>query len=579
MIIRAPAVLAIIFLFLIVAGCGGGGGSNTGGTAPGTPAPENPDPVNPAPTPEPTPEPLTLNEQHRHDAGLDRIAPGEVWPDDHRERVRDKFAVIELVDHEHGNSIQTAACIGYAPDRDACTYRRDANWGTRDRVSDTPFTYVYDETSFPDEFGKILRQHPNLIFASLSVKGAPLGFQKSINDAGVVVVQGAGNDGVENWRAQNFQYWSFEDIPEQPGDKDLNYARFPEEGAYLMQSIAKYELLMVAGYEKDHNGNFIPHHRTTQCKGIDHGCLYAPYDFDIADLHGRGTSLSAPFVAAGLASVLAVFPETSGQDLIRLAKRCAVREPGLTNGLGRFSLACMDNGDTLAAGEETAATVSARSAGMARAFANTALPGPATFTWRVEEVPLIRHMAGSFRHSVGLIPSFPDLPDTAGLSMMADGNLPGVRIGTERLFLAASVAQGVDHFMGATGYTTDSINVAAGAHDAFLRYSRQEGEHNGGGVVGDIEGAGIGLTIRRSFDVDAGTVQPFVHFDRFTGGTARTARGPLAIRGSEWNTEAGIAFAGPAYGNGNLSVTVSSFTEGATGGEESQARIWYRLRY
>lgn len=345
-----------------------------------------------------------------------------------------------------------------------------------------------------------------------------------------------------------------------------------------MQQLNNNELLLVAGYEKDDNGNFIPDPGTTQCEGVDQGCLYAPYTYDISIHNIPGTSVSSPFVAAGLASVLVVFPETSGQDLIRLAKRCAVREPGLTNGLGRFSLACMDNGDALP-GEETAATVSARSAGMAQAFANTALPGPATFTYRVEGVPLIRNMAGSFRHSVGLIPSFPDLPDTAGLSMMADGNLPGVRIGTERLFLAASVAQGVDHFMGAAGYTTDSINVAAGAWDAFLRYSRQEGEHDGGGVVGDIEGAGIGLTLRRSFDVDAGTVQPFVHFDRFTGGTASTAKGPLAIRGSEWNTEAGIAFTGPVYGKGDLSVTVSSFADGATGAEESQARIGYRLQW
>ena len=555
----------LLIMALSLAGCGGGGGSGGSVTpTPDNPGPQNPDPVEPEPS-------LTLNEQHRHDAGLSKVAPNGVFPSNHTALVKPKFAVLEVGSQEHGRSVQAAACIGYAPG--TCTVKRDSHLS----VSNAPFTYIYEEGQ-PSDLGIALRNHQDLVIAALSVKAAPLGYQKTINDEGIVVVQSAGNDSTVDWRATEYWSWSRSEVPLQPGE-DPNGDRFPEEGAYIIQQIANNELLLVAGYDKDGNGNFVPHHQTTQCQGVDEGCLYAPFVFDLAGNNHHGTSLSAPFVAAGLASVLAVFPETSGQDLIRLAKACAVREPGLTNGLGRFSLACMNNSDTFP--EETVETISARNTGMAQAFANTSLPGSTSFTYQVEGVPLVRNMQGSFKHSVGLIPTF-STTEEERLSLFSDSayHTPGIRFGTEKLFFATSLAQGVPHFMGAPGYTTESINVATGTRNAFIRFSRQEGSHNGGGVVEDVAGTGLGLTLRHAFTTHAGELEPFLHLDRFMGGSADTTHGTtLNLKESAWNREVGIAFTTSFQKQELLSFVVSSFTDGATQEAEQQARLQYRLLF
>ena len=573
----------LLIMALSLAGCGGGGG-NSGGSVtptPNNPGPQNPDPVEPDPV-EPDPGPLTLNEQHRHDAGLSKVAPNGTFPSNHRDLVKPKFAVLEVSsDRGHGRSIQAAACAGYAPDPNACTIERDSGlegnpWEAYS-VSNTPFTYIFQPGQTSD-VEKSLQQHPDLVIASLSVLSRPRGYTKTINDAGIVVVSSAGNNGTTDYRVENYQFWSRSEVPLQPGE-DPNDDRFPEEGASLMQQIANNNRLLVAGYDKDGNGNFVPHRSTTQCQGVDAGCLYAPFDFRSAGYLNSGTSLSGPFVAAGLASVLAVFPETSGQDLIRLAKACAVREPGLTNGLGRFSLACMNNSDTFP--EETVETISVRNTGMAQAFANTSLPGSTSFTYQVEGVPLVRAMEGSFKHSVGLIPTF-SVTEEEQLALFSDSayHTPGIRFGTEKLFFATSLAQGVPHFMGAPGYTTESINVATGTRDAFIRFSRQEGSHNGGGVVEDVAGTGLGLTLRHAFTTHAGELEPFIHLDRFMGGSADTTHGTtLNLKESAWNREVGIAFTTSFQKQELLSFVVSSFTDGATQEAEQQARLQYRLLF
>ena len=104
-----------------------------------------------------------------------------------------------------------------------------------------------------------------------------------------------------------------------------NYADSFDSGAVvdsIRKAIAEDSLLFTAGWERDVDGNYIPHRSSSRCTGIRDGCLWLQYDFPGV---GGGTSYSAPQLSAALASVLAVFPETTYQNLAKLAKACARR--------------------------------------------------------------------------------------------------------------------------------------------------------------------------------------------------------------------------------------------------------------
>ena len=410
-----------------------------------------------------------------------------------------------------------------------------------------------------------------------------------------MAVQAAGNEGVEDWRTAYYQYWSYDDVPLQPGETPPSQGgdRFPEEGALLLQYLASNQVLLTAGYAKDEDGQFVPHPLTTQCGGLEDGCLYGPMEIDLSDtgvsdpyFAAAGTSTTAPFVAAGLASVLAVFPETSGEDLIRLAKACAVSEPGLPNGLGRFSLACMDNSEEFhlpkgtTVSEESVASVQARATSFAHAFAATPLPGESTFTFVVEGVPLVREMGGHFDHRVGFLPAETVTEEEkASFSLFLDRahRVPGVRYGGDTLFVAASLAQEVPHFMGNAGYTTSGVQVAAGTNSAFLRYQSQEGHHDGGGVVSNVAGTGLGATLRHTFATPIGAVQPFLHLDRFMGGEAETAQGSLVLRKSDWNSELGLSLDASLREQEKVSVKASA-TRGS-GTDDHSVQVRYRRSF
>ena len=59
------------------------------------------------------------------------------------------------------------------------------------------------------------------------------------------------------------------------------------------------------------------HDLSNSCRDVDDGCIWAQFDFPGI---GGGTSASAPQFASALASVLAVFPDTSAGDLAAFGK-------------------------------------------------------------------------------------------------------------------------------------------------------------------------------------------------------------------------------------------------------------------
>ena len=382
-----------------------------------------------------------------------------------------------------------------------------------------------------------------------------------------------------NWREARPWLWDRED-----------HANNPEwdgvlDGDRLLQRIANNDILFVAGYVRDAEGNFIPAPSTTQCDGVDDGCLYAPF---VLEFVGNGTSLSAPFVASGLASVLAVFQQTSGEQLIRLAKACAVEESGLQNGLGRFSLSCMDNSSVFFLDQEeegSATSIQARSSQMLMAFHQTPLPGDSQYTMDVEGVSLVRDMEGSFSHHSGItnIPQYVgrDEEDTmfrVNLFYDGDNQAPGVRLGNREVFLAASWTNS-SSFFGYGQYSVESLNVTAGTDTVFLRLSQQAGNKVDRSVVDEVEGGSIGATLTHTFATPMGALTPFVHIDKFTGGSAETPFGTMQLEKSEWNTELGLSTDTKLSEQGSLSVTAIASHRGDLDTEDYGVQAQYRLAF
>ena len=571
--------------FLILQGCGGGGGGGMDVVIfdPEPPPEECPDCVTPPPT-------QTLNEQHREDAGLSQIAPNGAFPGNHKEVVKPKFVVIQsTTNRDHGRYIQAAACAGYAPG--GCTVNVSSN--DVQGVSNAPFTFI--EPRNPDhvgstfqegELGARLREHPNLKIASMSVSILGSTGVSEITREGVKAVWSAGNDGVVNWREANPSLWDREDHAEDPEWDGVL------DGDKFLRQIANHDVLLVAGYTKDANGNFIPSASTTQCEGVDRGCLYAPDAFDFegrngSSAHASGTSFSAPFVAAGLASVLAVFPETSGEELIALAKACAVSEPGLKNGLGRFSLSCMDNSEVFHLDKEeegSVGNIQARATQMVTSFANTPLPGDSQFTMEVEGVSLTRNMEGSFAHRSGIV----HIPlheegeenDTLRVNLFYDDDnqAQGLRVGNENYFLVGSWTN-QNSFFGLGQYRSNSLNAAVGTDTLYLRMTKQHGRHLGGGVVDKVEGSSIGATLTHTVTTPLGDLIPFLHVDKFTGGKAKTSFGTMQLKESEWNAELGLSAEAHFSALESLLVTATATHLGDLDRDDYGVRAKYRLLF
>ena len=91
------------------------------------------------------------------------------------------------------------------------------------------------------------------------------------------------------------------------------------------------KVVYVAGYDVNTSGDIVRHHRSSGCDTVSSACVWVPF---LTPGIGPGTSFGTPRVAAAMASVLAVFPNTTHQNLARMLKMSARKVPTLPNGLG-----------------------------------------------------------------------------------------------------------------------------------------------------------------------------------------------------------------------------------------------------
>ena len=367
-------------------------------------------------------------------------------------------------------------------------------------------------------------------------------------------------------------------------------------------AIAADKLLLVAGYYFWPAGTVFPatdstaerdyeedtyENGGTGCigEGISEGCIWAPISFGgypesetghsscsvvtervegcyLGQTGSSGTSPSAPHVAAALASVLAAFPETTPQNLIRLAKACAIPTPSLPGGVGRADFTCMttmsDNGEwRLVSAEKFAELVSPMRMNAMIFPGDARIMG--TFVGRTgKPVELGTSLRGAFSGASG-IPGFSPGRAAGFFPIVADGD-PSIGGGymTDGGLFAAVAMGDRDGFFGLDWYSgTRAADMAIGYRHAYARFSRQWSADPP--LIGSVRGDAVGLTAEYSFGLGAATgLRVAGHMDRFVGGRADTVFGAVDIEASPWNRSATLSLDHSLLNGARLSLSANA---------------------
>ena len=295
-----PSVIVSILAAVTLAACGGGGG----GIGPIDP----PGPTDPA-------DPPSAAGQFAI-SGIDLIPPDMLKLT--KEQMQGMWVLAEI-DPAHGNFVALVACQSYAVDSPQCgpgdyTKRTlNADGTVSVQVGDVPFTELLTlrwEGKYHPPGSIWRRREATRMGAKIvtSTDGSANVFNAHFRDSNppYLVVQSAGNYSLDfSWL-------------------HTSEGVVPRHKLAVRNAVAANKLLFVAGYERDADGNYVRHWESSGCKDSElvGGCLWTQYEFPGVF---RGTSLSAPQVSGALASVLAVFPDTTPEDLAKFAKASAKR--------------------------------------------------------------------------------------------------------------------------------------------------------------------------------------------------------------------------------------------------------------
>ena len=243
--------------------------------------------------------------------GIDRLPLDRVQLTN--EQMQLHFAIVEN-QVAHAKDVGTTACDSYVTASEQCELHanragivRYPEGDEETRTGLIPFTQILDlqHGGFVWRREQINAMQDLRIF---SLSKAPSESYLGNADKPYLLVRGAGNGGSNH-------SWFLEDH------------RSDRQRDVITRAIAANKLLFVAGVIRDVNGNYIRHPTSSSCKDVDDGCLWTWFEFTInfsGTFQGvAGTSHSTPNIAASLAAVLSVFPDTEHQDLAKLARACA----------------------------------------------------------------------------------------------------------------------------------------------------------------------------------------------------------------------------------------------------------------
>ena len=517
MIQRVSATILAILILGGLTACGGGGSGGGPTSAPG--------PIDEPRPGDPIPPPASA-------AGRFAISGIEKIPQSMLElsnaQMQSRWALVET-NPVHGDYVAEVACQSYVTDTSPCepgdrTRRtRNPDGTVTFQAGATPFMELYDlkwAQGYRPSDSTWFRPTLAGMGASIvtSTDGSGNAILALLNDGNppYLVVQSAGN---------NSSNYSFLRIANKVT---------PEQRSAAANAVRAHKMLFIAGYSRTASGEYIRHWESSGCKDseLEGGCLWTRYEFPGVT---RGTSLSSPNVSAALASVLAVFPDTTPQNLARFGKAC-VKKTGQgieallaqSGGLGVADFNCM--GDTIAALRSlpTGGTTNISINGNAVSLSNKALiPSFA-------QSQSARYLASQGEEEQKRL-SFRVVPN-GEREVMALGVL------REGGFFASFGAGQYDSFFGySRGHgTVSGFEYAFGHENVFLHLS--DVTSRGGDLVSWARAKSVGLSAEKDFHPATDVTLRFsAEFDRFLGGEAKIPFGRVKMDEGEWNRRFGVS--------------------------------------
>ena len=492
---------------------------------PVTPDPDpTPDPVDPADPPVSNPTPPVT-----HEVGMYAISGLETIPTDMiqvtNKEMQNLWAIIDY-DIDHLWHVSYIACHSYLVHSPECETTEDIG-PIRTRNEDgtvtsqtgiAPFTGLLDfkfldyqkdtwDNSWLEqemrEMGTKIAVYPNAnIDDQFLVDGLPW-----------LILRSAGNDWTDILNRD------FEGLSEQRKER-------------ISDAIAANKLMYVAGWDKDKNGNYIRAESATGCKvsedRFDGGCIWARYVFENHYGNMKGTSLSAPNFAAALASVLAVFPDTSPQDLAKFSKSCAKKSgEGIeallrqSGGVGVADFNCMggviDALTSLPAGGVTNVTINGQKVAVGGRKLSLGFAGDG----------LYRNLLWRGTEENDTIVNFTPTGDDTGLMSLT--RLEGDWF--------ASTAFGIrDDFFGYS-YGHDEVRewrLTSGHRNLFATLSKQSSA--GSDFIDSAAGRALSLTVQQYLSLTDNThAVVSAVANKFLGGKANIPVGNIKLNGGGWN--------------------------------------------
>ena len=294
---RAVTSCLIVGVFAIVlTACGGGGGGSVRpDPGPGPIDPPGPtDPTTPGPT-DPT-DPPPVQRGTNAVPGIGEIPVGRIKVAN--SRMKDIFAIWEKTStagNWHTENVRDVACNSYTlqcPDSESFHGKHRNEDGTvTTTTGSAPYTSITDNVLAEPDFSWIDNQLAGMVKLKI-VSNSNAGYTGRYIRTGnglppsYLEVHGAGNRDPQ-WRPD----------PRYPpgysgyGYLDPLWSTGPESIPRIEWAIAANKLLLVAGWDRDANGNYTRHAWSAECgrQGISEGCLWAQFEFPGV---GAGNSLS-----------------------------------------------------------------------------------------------------------------------------------------------------------------------------------------------------------------------------------------------------------------------------------------------
>ena len=491
---------SLLFVGLIAMGaasltaCGGGGGSAM------RPSVDPIDPVDP-PTSAYSVGPFAIN-------GIDRIPQSMVKLT--REEMQRKFATVEF-NEGHAREVGLVACLSYIQSGDCDSQAGkfiNADGTIRTEKGSSPYTKVL---SPPRSDTNVLAMREVAKMPEVRIVNFSLGGNDAASHIGdsYLAVHAVGNgSGNLPW---------YDDLVT------------PEDKVRIAAAIREDRLIYVSGWDRD-DGNYVRHEFSNSCKGDDirDGCIWTRFDFR-PDLPGGGTSYSTPQFAAALASVLAIAPDTTPQNLARFGKAC-VKKTGegieellrVSGGLGVADFACVGDIVTamanLPAGGTTNVTVNGQ---------------PVTLSGR--EI-VLSFAGGSVDISEGTDGLFFSTVPNGGETVLF---VTGYREGDLFAFVTAGTRDDFFGFRKEHRHVRQS-GVTAGHENLFLTFTEQVSD--GGSTITGATGRSLTVTAQKTVTLTENTALTMAATaDRFLGGEASIPLGTMTLDEGAWHPRLSLA--------------------------------------